>query len=293
MIGRPAVRTLILALAGAAGILTATSGAAAARRPAGVGPCPDSLPVLVSRPYADRSGLEAGDSLRLSARADDTGCPGHVAGVYRLPPDPYQLTEDRPRLLLHLPHLASLVGREGEVDRFTVALRAGASPEAVAPVLEALLPGTRALETEEVSARTSTTFRVVERFHRAIGVITVAAGGVFLACIMVLKVQERRREVAALRLIGVSRGTLLGWILAEASLVALVGGGLGLGIGRVASWAINAYYRGVYDTRVAFSTLTPETVAIGLGLAVGLGLLAGGVAAARLLAVDPLEEVGG
>lgn len=256
-------------------------------------PCPDSIPVLVSRPLAEDAGLAAGDPLRLSSRPDSVGCPATVSGVYELPADPYRLTEDRPRVLLHLPHLAALTGRSGQVDRFSVALREDASPDSVVPALESLLPGTRVLETAEVAARTSTTFRVVKRFHRAIGVITIAAGGVFLACIMVLKVQERRKEVAALRLIGISRRTLLGWVLTEAALVAVIGGALGIGLGRITSWIINTHYRGVYDTSVAFSTLTPETVGIGLALAVGLGLIAGAVAAGRLLWIDPLEEVGG
>lgn len=271
--------------------LLLTPGTASAGLPAQS--CPDSLPVLVSRPLARDAGLGARDALRLSASPDTAGCRASVAGVYELPADPYRLTRDRPRVLLHLPHLASLTGRTDQVDRFSVALREGTSPDSVIPALEALLPGTRVLETAEVAARTSTTFRVVERFHRAIGVITIAAGGVFLACIMVLKVQERRQEVAALRLIGISRRTLLGWILAEAALVAIVGGVLGIGLGRVSSWIINSHYRDVYDTSVAFSTLTPGTVGVGLALAVGLGLLAGAFAAGRLLWLDPLEEVGG
>lgn len=286
---------LLLAVAAVAGVPESTLSAPQQVSPAGTAPadCPEAVPVLLSRPYAEETGLGPGDPIRLSASPDSAGCRGRVAGVYELPADPYRLTRDRPRVLLHLPHLATLTDREGQVDRFSVALRPGVDPGPVARTLESLLPGTRALETREVTARTSTTFRVVERFHRAIGVITIAAGGVFLACIMVLKIQERRAEVSALRLIGVSRRTLLGWVLTEAALVSLIGGLLGIGLGRVASWVINAHYREVYDTSVAFSTLTPGTVGVGLALAVGLGLLAGGAAAARLLALDPLEEVGG
>lgn len=267
------------------------SGSAPGRRVPLPVTCPDTLPVLVSRPYAEDAGLSTGDRLRISARADSAGCPGTVAGVYEPPADPYRLTEERPRVLLHLPHLAALSGRADQVDRFSVALTDSARAEGTTPVLESLLPGTRVLETEEAATRTSTTFRVVERFHRAIGAITIAAGGVFLACIMVLKVQARRREVAALRLVGLSRRTLLGWIVSETAVVALVGGVLGVGLGRAASWVINTHYRDVYDTPLAFSTLTAETAATGLVLAVGLGLAAGAVAAGRLLWIDPLEEV--
>ena len=61
-----------------------------------------------------------------------------------------------------------------------------------------------------------------------------------------------------------------------------------------ASWipTINAWYRRVYDTTLAFALVTRETVLIGLALALVLGLAAGLVAALRLTSVDALEEVG-
>ena len=154
------------------------------------------------------------------------------------------------------------------------------------------MPGTRVVSAEVVAARVSTTFRVVQRFHRAIGLITITAGGVFLACIMTLKVQERRTQVAALRLVGVSRQTLLAWLLLEAALVSVVGGILGIGIGSLASLLINEFYQRAYQTTLEFSVVTGGTVRLGLVLAVVLGLLAGAVGALRLLQVDPLQEVG-
>ena len=69
-------------------------------------------------------------------------------------------------------------------------------------------------------------------------------------------------------------------------------GVLGIAIGRAASGVINAYYQRVYATTLDFSIVTGETIAIGLALAVVLGLIAGGVGSVRLLQVDALEEVG-
>jgi len=215
-----------------------------------------------------------------------------VAGIFEPRADPATLTRDRPRILFHLPQLAAFTGRPDEVDRFSVRLRSGADTAAAAERLAGYLPGARVLPTAEVARRSSTTFEVVRRFHRAIALITLVAGAVFLACIMVLKVQERRGPVAALRLIGVSRRTLFAWILAEAALVSVVGGALGVGIGKAASAVINRYYRGVYGTGLTFSLVTPGTVEQALVLAVGLGLAAGAAAALHLLSRDPLLEVG-
>ncbi|MFB6240982.1 MAG: hypothetical protein ABEJ46_05420, partial [Gemmatimonadota bacterium] len=161
---RPLLAPLLLALAPLA-VVPGSTLAASPQATAGAVPadCPDEVPTLLSRPFAEEVGLGPGDSIRLSAGPGSAGCRGRVAGVYELPPDPYRLTRDRPRVLLHLPHLAALADREGRVDRFSVALRPGAEPGPVARTLESLLPGTRVLETREVTARTSTTFRVVER----------------------------------------------------------------------------------------------------------------------------------
>lgn len=254
--------------------------------------CPEPLEVLVEVSFARDRGLRPGDSVGVRPTPGADPCPARVAGLHRPRPDPARLARDRPRVLFHLPDLARLAGREREVDRFSVALRPGVDPDSTAAELEAMLPGTRVVTSARLAEESSTTFRVVERFHRAIGLVTLVAGAVFLACIMTLKVQERRTEVAALRLAGISRRTLLGWIMAEAALVSLLGGGLGVALGHLASGTINRVYRAVYETSLTFSLVTPATVRGVLLLAVALGLAAGLAAGLHLLSLDPLEEVG-
>lgn len=254
--------------------------------------CPSDFDILVERRLAQELGLSTGSEIRVGSAPGRQGCDATVAGVYEPGADPSELARDRRRVILHLPDLAGLAGREDEVDRFTVLLAEDADAESTAARLDALMPGTRALGGAQVAARASTTFEVVRRFHRAIGLITITAGGVFLACIMTLKVQERRSQVAALRLVGISNRTLLAWLMLEAALISALGGLLGIAIGRAASAVINAWYQRVYSTTLEFSIVTDETMAIGLLLAVVLGLLAGGVGAVRLLQVDALQEVG-
>ena len=255
-------------------------------------PCPDSLQVLVERPYATRAGIEAGGTVRLRAAPDAEPCEALVAGIFEPPADPSRLTGTRPRVLFHLPHLQALAGREGEVDYFTVRLRPDVDAVAAARSLEPLLVGAQVLPTAEVAERASTTFRVVSRFQAAIAGITLVAGGVFLACIMVLKVQERRTAVAAARLGGIPLRILMGWTVAEAALLSALGGAAGLGVGFAASATVNAYYQRAYDTTLVFSIVTREMVVQGLAIAVLLGMGAGVVAGARLFAKDPLEQIG-
>ena len=85
----------------------------------------------------------------------------------------------------------------------------------------------------DVAIETSQTFRVVSRFHRAIGVITIVASAIFLLCVMIIRVDERRRDMGMLRLIGVGRGTVFRAIVLEAIGIALVGSAAGAALGVV------------------------------------------------------------
>lgn len=270
-----------MVLAVAAGTAVGLCGSAA-RTSAQEVVCPAQLEMLVERPHAVRAGIGAGSTVLIRARPDVNSCPALVAGLFEPPADPSQLIGTRPRVLLHLAHLQTLAGRGDDVDYFTVQLRRGVDPEVVADELEPLLVGTQVFLTSEVTDRASATFRVVSRFHGAIAGITLVAGGVFLACIMVLKVQERRAAVAAARLAGIPRRILLAWTVAEAALLSAVGGGAGLGVGFAGSAVVNAYYQRAYDTTLVFSMVTGEMVVQALLLAVVLGMAAGVVAGHRM-----------
>lgn len=254
--------------------------------------CPVGLEVLVERPFADAAALSAGSTIVVRSTIEAEPCNAVVAGIFEPPPDPATLNATRPRVLFHLPHLQTLTARRNEVDYFTVRTRPGTDLAALAADLEPLLPGAQVLPVSEVAERSSTTFSVVSRFHTAIAVITLIAGGVFLGCIMILKVQERRLPIAAARLTGIPRRLLFWWTVAEAALLSTLGGAAGLGVGVASSAVVNAYYQRYYDTTLVFSQVTGVVVMEALALAVLLGMAAGVFAAARLLASNPLDEMG-
>lgn len=254
--------------------------------------CPTGLEVLVERPFAEAAALTPGSTVVVRSTIEGEPCNAVVAGIFEPPPDPATLNATRPRVLFHLPHLQTLTGRRNEVDYFTLRTPPGTDLAALAADLEPLLPGAQVLPVSEVAERSSTTFRVVSRFHTAIAVITLIAGGVFLGCIMILKVQERRLPIAAARLTGIPRRLLFGWTVAEAALLSTLGGAAGFGVGVASSAVVNAYYQRYYDTTLVFSQVTGVVVTEALGLAVLLGMAAGVFAATRLLASDPLDEIG-
>jgi len=202
-----------------------------------------------------------------------------IAGTYRRPADPSTVTDRDYRAIFQLPDLQELLGAPDRVDRFSVKLRPGADRRAVIAEIDRLAFGADALPTDSVAAAGSETFRVVSRFHRALAGITITGAAVFLLCLVVLKIEERRLEGAAMRDVGISRRTLFLWMFVETVAMTAVGTGFGLALGWAGSAIINLYFQGHYSTSMAFARVTLPLAAlvalIGLVTGTAVGVLAG------------------
>ena len=187
-----------------------------------------------------------------------------------------------------MPDLASLLGLPDRVDRLSIGLNPGISSDSAVVALNRTAFGYRAYGTTAIASESSQTFLVVSRFHRAIAVITIVASAVFLLCIMLLKVEERRLDAAVMRFVGVRRRTIFGALLLEAAVVAAFGSILGTGLAYLAGAATNAYYGHFFDTTLIFSLITPDLVLFSVALSLALGIAAGAVAAWRLVHTRPL-----
>jgi putative ABC transport system permease protein len=247
--------------------------------------------ITVDARLARVAGVTVGDTVELSAAPGERGAPAIIAAIVQRAADPAQVARAEYHARLHLTHLQTLVGYGDRVDRFAVDV----PPEHIAGVVNdvnALALGFRAHRSAEIAVETSRTFQVVRRFNRAIGVVTISASAIFLLCIMLLRVEERRREVATLRVIGISRRTVVRAIVLEASLIATLGSIAGIAFGYAASALVNAHYRRVYETQLAFSLVTPGTVMFAVLLSIVLGVAAGLLAAVRLVRRQPLSLLG-
>ncbi len=244
--------------------------------------------VAVERSTAQDLGLRVGDTVRLGPAPDSLRSRAVVQAIYEPKPDPSTVMRRDRNLRLHLGDLGALLGAPDRVDRFGVALTRGTDPARAAARLNQVAFGFRAFPSADIAAESSQTFLVVSRFHRAIAVITIVASAVFLLCIMLLKVEERRPDAAVMRFVGVRRRTIFAALLLEAALIAVVGSGAGTAIAYVAGAATNAYYARFFDTQLVFSLITPGVVLFSVGLSLALGVVAGAIAAWRLVRTRPL-----
>ncbi len=117
-----------------------------------------------------------------------------------------------------------------------------------------------------------------------LGAVALLVGAVGVANIMIISVLERRSEIGLRRALGATKGHIRTQFLAEAILLALLGGAVGVGLG-VLSTAVYASAKGW--------TLVVPTVAWagGLGSALLIGAIAGLLPALRAARMSPTEAL--
>lgn len=112
-----------------------------------------------------------------------------------------------------------------------------------------------------------------------LNVIALAVTFTILAVVantMSMSVRERRTEIAVLKTLGFSSGLVMALILGEALVIGLLGGGVGVLFGH---WMIanltNVPFLGDAVRGFPDLGLAPATAALGMGLAMGIGITAG------------------
>ncbi len=248
--------------------------------------------IAIDEVLADQAHLHIGDRVSLSARPNALGDTVIIGAILRRGADPSEVARGDLKVRLHLDQLQTLSNYGDRVDRFAIQTTPGADVTRLIERVNDVAFGFRAYRSRDIAVETSRTFQVVSRFHRAIGIITIVASSVFLLCIMVLKVEERRRDIAALRLMGISRATVVRAIIIEAALIAILGSALGIVLGWLVSLFVNWHYQAVYRTPLAFSIVTVPIVVVAVLLSLGLGIAAGVAASLRLVRQPPLALFG-
>ena len=107
---------------------------------------------------------------------------------------------------------------------------------------------------------------------------------------MSMAARERRSEIAVLKTVGFSSGQVMRLLLAEAVLLAAIGGGLGILMGYALIRALPSVPIVGGVMQLPDLRLAPSVGALGLGMALALGLAAGFVPA--LLGTGPASAKG-
>jgi putative ABC transport system permease protein len=127
-------------------------------------------------------------------------------------------------------------------------------------------------------------------FTTAIGAISLVVGGIGVANIMLVSVTERTREIGIRKAIGATRRAILQQFLLESTILAGLGGALGVAIGLGLTFgAATVLPRVVADFPVP--VVSPGSVVLALSVSLLIGLVAGGYPANRAARLRPIEAL--
>jgi putative ABC transport system permease protein len=256
----------------------------------------DPMPpdVLVTRQLATRAKLHVGDIVTFATDANGAHATRfRIAGIYEPTPDPMRFTAQRMEARMHLPDLVALTADPADpaspesVDAINLRLvnrddlpQVQRDVRSRSPALT-VRPTARAPENDP--------FAVLDRFHVAISFVTVLGGTAFLLALMIIRAEERREIVGLLRLIGISRRSLVAAVLLEGLVIAAIGAVLGILIALAGQVIVNRVFQARYDTALVFVRVTPSIAARSIAFAVPLGVAAGLAASWTVLRRDILS----
>jgi len=243
--------------------------------------------ILVSRQLLAKAHLSVGAVVTLAADAGGTRARQfRIAGVYEPTPDPLKFNVERLETRLHLDDLLQLIADPKDpstadaVSAINVSLTDSSKGIAFSRALAARTPFLLAVPTRDSE---NSTFQVIDRFHTAIAVVTVVGSTAFLLALMVIRAEERKETVGILRLIGISRRTIMSEVVVEGLLVAIAGAVVGVLIAAGAQHAVNRFFQARYDTSLVFMRVSAGIAARSVAVAIPVGVVAGTVASWTLL----------
>jgi putative ABC transport system permease protein len=116
------------------------------------------------------------------------------------------------------------------------------------------------------------------------GIISLIVGGIVVMNIQLASFNERVREIGTRKAVGASPSQIFGQFLAESVLVSLLGGFLGLFVGKLFTDGIASLTRDP-------AMITPDTIVKALIFAAGTGLIFGMYPAIRASRLNPIEAL--
>ena len=121
----------------------------------------------------------------------------------------------------------------------------------------------------------------------AIGGISLLVGGIGIMNIMLVSVNERTREIGIRKAVGARRRDILSQFLIEAIGLTGIGGILGILLG----WGITVVVKQIPAASQIPILITPGTVAVAVGVSVGIGVIFGLYPAMRAARLRPIQAL--
>jgi ABC-type antimicrobial peptide transport system permease subunit len=136
----------------------------------------------------------------------------------------------------------------------------------------------------EMSNMLTSTTSLMTNLLLCVATISLVVGGVGIMNIMLVSVTERTREIGLRMAVGAQPRDILRQFLVEAVVLCLLGGGMGILLGRGVSMLVNSVLR--WPTELSVGAITAA-----VGVSAGVGIVFGYYPAWKASRLDPIEAL--
>jgi putative ABC transport system permease protein len=200
-------------------------------------------------------------------------------------------------VLMDLAPATRLLRRGGRLDRILIEAPRSRSVEDWETLLRRSLPPGVAIARQ--GAQTEENRRMLDSFRwnlRVLSYVSLAVGAFLIYNTISVSIVRRRFEIGILRALGTSRAGILSGVLAEACCFGLLGGMVGIALGRVmAEGAVKLVASTVaslyFSSQPAPISLTWEIALLGIAIGVGISLISALAPAWEASRVAPVEAM--
>jgi ABC-type antimicrobial peptide transport system permease subunit len=260
--------------------------------------------VLISSPYAAASGVGVGGKLLLSPDTNRSQAIAYnVTGTFGVPPTLLGPTGAF-AIVLPLSDLQVMTGFAGGInasvpdaaDTVEIAVTGSVAtdPTALASVrdaVQALVPYYGVSSLTQEAQQLESASAVLTGFYLALSSVGICVGLLFLALVLLRRVETERRAIGIRRALGLSRATIAGPILGDGLWLAALGSATGLAAGYLLVAALARWGSSAVQEAASLAVFSPVLLGALVVGVLALSLLASGVATRAALRIEISEAL--
>ncbi len=154
-------------------------------------------------------------------------------------------TIDDDRVFAHLHTVQNILGIQGQVSAIEIMGCCNAISDGLLSKLRNILPDTKITTIGQIVSTQIKTNKLMNQISLIILIIIVFVGGISIGNYMWANVNERKREIGILRMIGYPKSSIYFVLMLKAAIMGLAGGIIGYLAGVVIAWFLGPYIAGV------------------------------------------------
>jgi putative ABC transport system permease protein len=186
------------------------------------------------------------------------------------------------------PNLSAALDAGAMASQIVVYPTAGTEAAVVADRIEATAEQVTTMTSADFEQQVGSMTMIFNAIIIGVAVISLIVGGLSVINTMAMSVSERTREIGIKRAIGGSRRRIIPELVAEAALIGLIGGLIGLALGAIAVFLANEAGR---SSGTILFDLTVGTALFAVAFSTILGMIAGIVPAWSAARLDPVAAL--